>query len=135
MRHYKQQRRGTLDTTPKPAVGSPSGKGRYGHLENDGVRVMCHECGQWYKSLTRHLSKHDLTTREYKIKHGLPLRLPLMGTERVEQLKQASEGRVDSAAWKKLEAKRDPTMASHSRTDESFRAISHSAAQHPERNI
>lgn len=41
-------------------------------------RVICLECNKDFKLLSnRHLALHGLTSREYKIKYGLPLRQPL----------------------------------------------------------
>jgi predicted transcriptional regulator len=38
-------------------------------------RVICLECMREFRQLTgRHLSQHGLTPREYKKKHGIPLR-------------------------------------------------------------
>lgn len=41
-------------------------------------RVICLECNKDFKLLSnRHLALHGLTSREYKVKYGLPLRQPL----------------------------------------------------------
>jgi len=41
-------------------------------------QVICLECNQSFKLLSnRHLVLHGLTTRDYKVKYGLPLRQPL----------------------------------------------------------
>ncbi len=41
-------------------------------------RVICLECNKDFKLLSnRHLALHDLTSRDYKLKYGLPLRQPL----------------------------------------------------------
>lgn len=41
-------------------------------------RVICLECNKDFKLLSnRHLALHGLTSRDYKIKYGLPLRQPL----------------------------------------------------------
>jgi predicted transcriptional regulator len=41
-------------------------------------RVICLECNKEFKLLSnRHLALHGLTSRDYKIKYGLPLRQPL----------------------------------------------------------
>ena len=38
-------------------------------------KVICLECRSEFRQVTgRHLAKHGLTTREYKKKHGIPLR-------------------------------------------------------------
>jgi predicted transcriptional regulator len=41
-------------------------------------RVICLECNKEFKLLSnRHLALHNLTSRDYKLKYGLPLRQPL----------------------------------------------------------
>jgi len=41
-------------------------------------RVICLECNKEFKLLSnRHLALHGLTSRNYKLKYGLPLRQPL----------------------------------------------------------
>jgi predicted transcriptional regulator len=41
-------------------------------------RVICLECNKDFKLLSnRHLALHSLTSRDYKLKYGLPLRQPL----------------------------------------------------------
>jgi predicted transcriptional regulator len=41
-------------------------------------RVICLECHKEFKLLSnRHLSQHNLTSRAYKLKYGLPLRQAL----------------------------------------------------------
>ncbi len=41
-------------------------------------RVICLECNKSFKLLSnRHLALHGLTSRDYKLKYGLPLRQPL----------------------------------------------------------
>jgi predicted transcriptional regulator len=41
-------------------------------------RVICLECRKDFKLLSnRHLALHGLTSRDYKLKYGLPLRQPL----------------------------------------------------------
>ena len=41
-------------------------------------RVICLECNKEFKLLSnRHLALHGLTSRDYKLKYGLPLRQPL----------------------------------------------------------
>lgn len=38
---------------------------------NEQGQIMCHECGVFRNSLGRHVEKHKLTAREYRIKYGL----------------------------------------------------------------
>lgn len=73
--------------TPKPKVKignkvflyeakapfSPSGKSLLGALEYrpESEEMRCHECGEWFVNLSRHLKAHRVTAREYKVQHGL----------------------------------------------------------------
>ena len=66
-------------TTPAPRR---SGHGWWGHLDDDGETIACHECGERFRALTRtHLQTHDLTAREYKQRHGIEQRIGLISTE------------------------------------------------------
>lgn len=66
-------------TTPTPRR---SGHGWWGHLDDDGETIACHECGERFRALTRtHLETHDLTAREYKQRHGIEQRIGLVSTE------------------------------------------------------
>lgn len=57
-----------------------SGKGEHGalRLDTDADKCMCHECGRYFEDLARHVRSHGLVAREYKLKHGLPLRTALV---------------------------------------------------------
>ncbi|EGT5595531.1 hypothetical protein B7O34_13575 [Corynebacterium striatum] len=53
--------------------GDKDGHGRYGYLDGDDERIICHECGGLYRALAPHLIKaHGMTAAEYKQAHGLP---------------------------------------------------------------
>jgi hypothetical protein len=57
-----------------PFMRSESAHGFNGVVIRDKVNdvVQCHECGKWFGQLATHLRCiHDMSTREYKIKHGL----------------------------------------------------------------
>ena len=59
-----------------------SGHGWWGHLDDDGETIACHECGERFRALTRtHLQTHGLTAREYKQRHGIEQRIGLVSTE------------------------------------------------------
>ena len=65
----------------------PSVTNRYGELESsaDGRYVRCHVCGGWFRQLHHaHLRTHGLTSDEYRARHGLRPRHPLMAPELVE---------------------------------------------------
>lgn len=120
MKHYRQARAGRLIVEPE--IGDPSGKGRYGVLDEDGYTVMCHECGEWKRRLGAHVRMaHDISPREYKIKHGLPLSRGLTSKMASEEISTRAKARVGGAGWKKLEEKRDPTKAAHAREFETMR--------------
>ncbi|WP_084618383.1 MucR family transcriptional regulator [Jonesia quinghaiensis] len=85
-RHYQQARRGSPFSSPTPDAtkdlqrhGSPDGFGRFGLLDEDDLLVKCHECGHWVHSLAHHaIFAHSITAREYRQRHGLPPRQPLL---------------------------------------------------------
>lgn len=120
MMHYKRERAGR-DLT-EPAVGAPSGHGRYGILDTDEGRVLCHECGGWYRSVGSHVTRsHGITARDYKIRHGLPLGTALVSPDLSELHSRNATGRVGGAGWARLEARRDPAAAAAARDEESLR--------------
>ena len=41
-------------------------------IERNG-KIMCYECGKWFKSISSHLRSHNITAMEYKIKYGFNL--------------------------------------------------------------
>lgn len=82
-RHYRRAARGgTLDPA-EPAVSDPSGHGRYGLLDPDPLdpdRLICHDCGRSYAALGVHIGMtHPGGVRDYRLRHGLPMSVPLTG--------------------------------------------------------
>lgn len=121
--HYKRQRRSEGALTPVPEVGSPSGHGQWGVLDDDGETVLCHECGERLRRLGWHVGRtHGITVRDYKLKHGLPLSRGLLPAQDRERAAEASRSKVGSAAWARLEEARDPTAASHARDEHAMRS-------------
>ena len=103
-------------------VGDPDGHGRYGIIDGDGKRILCHECGRTYKSLAAHAQMaHQMTAEDYRSAHGIPKRIPLVSPEVSAAKSEKSKSQVGSEGWKRLEAKRDPTAASHARDKTAFR--------------
>lgn len=85
--HAIQRRRDRVLLDPSgvdstTATPRRSGHGWWGHLDDDGETIACHECGERFRALTRtHLETHDLTAREYKQRHGIEQRIGLVSTE------------------------------------------------------
>jgi len=68
------------------------------------TRITCLECGQWFRMLSsKHLKRHGLTPRNYKLRHGLPLSkglsAPTLAAKRRRMAKQLGLGR-ELAAWR-----------------------------------
>lgn len=117
--HYCRQRRGAPLTTP--AKGGPSGYGRYGMLDDNGTTVLCHECGRRLQALGYHVrTVHDMTAREYKFAHGLPLSRSISSTGLSSRQSESSQRRVGTAGWQRLEDARDPAAASAARDPEAL---------------
>jgi hypothetical protein len=116
MRHYKRNRAGRPLEDPLVArLGTPDGFGRFGYLDGDD-ELLCHECGCWYAGLGAHANgAHGLTADQYRTAHGLARGTALAGAAMRAKLSANSVARLGSPAWKRLEQRRDPTMASHSR--------------------
>lgn len=81
-----------------PELGEWDGPiyGELGVLNDDGEKVECHCCGEWYASVCVHAwHSHDLTADEYKSIFGLPL----------------SRGAVTPAQRSKLRAANEPHLS------------------------
>lgn len=101
--------------------GDKDGYGRYGHLDTENGKVLCHECGGTFASVGAHIGRaHGMTADEYRRAHGLPQRIKLISPDMQATLSTHATGRVGTEAWTRLVEKRDPTAAAHSRTPESF---------------
>lgn len=101
--------------------GEPSGHGRYGILDDDGERVLCHECGRWFKSVGAHLpGGHGMDVKEYRVKHGLPLSMPLVSAAWAARASASAKARLGSEGWRRLEEARDPRAASAARSDDAI---------------
>lgn len=129
MRHYKRQWQGKPLVDDRPAVGSPSGFGRYGIFEDAGDVALCHECGRWVAGVGTHaVGAHGLRAAEYRERHGLPRGLGLVSTAVREAMSARSRARVGEAGWKAFEEARDPVAAARARDAEAYSA----AARHRE---
>lgn len=124
--HYTRQHRGKPLRGTRPEKGSPSGHGRYGILDDDGHTVLCHECGKRFTSVGGHLRHgHDLTVRDYKIRHGLPLGKGLVSQGSSEKMSRRSREQVGTHSWDRFEQARDPAAASAARDEDTFALIAH----------
>lgn len=120
--HYKRERAGKPLAAPtRPMVGSRSGYGRYGVLDDDGETVLCHECGRRFRSVGSHLRlAHGMTAREYREVHGLPRGRSLVSAAAAGAMSRHARARVGSTAWRRLEAARDPQAAAAARDPGAF---------------
>lgn len=120
VKHYKRRRNG--QPMRGRQQGDPDGYGLYGLLDDDGQTVGCHECDYRGRSLGSHIvAVHEMTAREYKRKHGLPLTRGLLSSaERERMSRKANES---AATVRALQTHRDPAAASTARTAESFAAM------------
>lgn len=77
--------------------------------------IVCLECGQAFKMLTKHLKSHNMTAREYRKKYGFPSRQSLCAKALSDERSAASKERgihpnlrksiAERAGKKKLTAK------------------------------
>lgn len=102
--------------------GERSGFGRYGYLDGDDEKVMCHECGKMCASVAAHANlAHGMSANEYRQAHGLPQRVALVAPKMSRRMSESAKSRVGSEGWNRMVAKRDPTAASHARTPDTFK--------------
>lgn len=111
-RHYGRLRDGRPIEDAR-SVGSPSGHGRWGLLDHDGDdRVMCHECGGWFRSLASHIwQAHGMSAADYRSAHGLARGTALVCRSMSAARSRQAAARVGTEAWRRLEAARDPAAA------------------------
>lgn len=110
-RHYRRLSRGGSIDPAEPALGDPSGHGRYGLLDPDPLdpgRLICHDCGRSYMALGVHIGMaHDDThpggVRDYRLRHGLPMSASLTTTALNAALAEAVRTSTD-----RLEGVRTP---------------------------
>lgn len=84
--------RGKVFLYKQKAPFVPSGKSVLGALEYREAddKVRCHECGEWFTHLATHtLPAHGLSSKDYKQKHGLQRKAPLMGPAALRRAKHA----------------------------------------------
>jgi len=116
-----RRRHGQPPDLTGPQVGDPAGYGTYGRMLRQQDTALCHECGGWFASVGAHAYfAHGLTAAEYRRRYGLARRQPLVSLARSEEISARSKAQVGTDAWRRLEARRDPTAASRSRDREAF---------------
>lgn len=77
--------------------GDRDGFGQHGILgQDDDGRLLCHECGRWYRGLGSHIRRHGLTADGYRTAHGLSLTRELVSADIKEHLE--TRGRRTYAA-------------------------------------
>ena len=63
---------GGLPTCHEKAIGETSGHGTFGQIDRNTFGVLCHECGQRFTKLGKHINgTHGMSVREYRREHGL----------------------------------------------------------------
>ena len=94
----------------RPAYGSPDGHGRYGILDRDDRRPICHERGRAFEYLATHVRVHGISAAEHRERHGLSPGLALVGDATRVRMSAAWE-RHRSTRLTTLEVYRDPNAA------------------------
>jgi len=62
--------------------------------DDDGSRVQCHECGNWYVSLASHIRRHGYRDHTaYREQYALAQTLALVAPELSQRLRVASQSR------------------------------------------
>lgn len=92
-------------------VGAPDGFGFFGVLDRTEDTVVCHECGQAFRSLVQHLHhKHAMSTSDYRRAHGLPASLPLTCLSTSRTISTQGRSHVGTDAWRDFEEGRSRTL-------------------------
>lgn len=109
-KHYRRAAKGfPVDPDDGKRVGvTPSGFGTWGVVDEQDGRLLCHECGGWFRSLGVHIGMRHGSVRDYRMKHGLLLSQSLNAPDVRRRLADAAS-RPESL-WRIKEA-RDPVRA------------------------
>jgi hypothetical protein len=105
MRHVRIRNQIILYELKEPYVAS--GASILGALEYDQAtdRVKCHECGEWFENLARHISgKHQIPIIEYKRTHGLRRRTCLWN----EKMRTEAAARMESRGAAMIKLRQAP---------------------------
>lgn len=73
----------TVFKVEPPLTPAPSNFGYIGVLlrNKETDKLQCHVCGEWHKSLSAHVIKHGVISKQYKEIFGLPKNFPLIGKD------------------------------------------------------
>ena len=86
--------RGQVFGSANKAPFAASGVSVFGAVEYDYARdvLRCHECGEWFKSLSNHIGhgSHEMSLRDYKGRHGLRLITALVSKTHTEKKSKAA---------------------------------------------
>ncbi|MHC1728874.1 MAG: MucR family transcriptional regulator [Syntrophobacteraceae bacterium] len=84
-------------------------------------KVICLECGREFKQLTqKHLSIHNLSPREYRLKYGFTMKTPLSAKSLTKARRKAAKKRglpenlrkvIEARRQNKIESKAPPAMS------------------------
>ena len=99
MRRYHQRTRGSPHPQPQRVRTLPPAGVLL--VEDDGSRLQCHVCGEWYSGLSSHIRVHGLTVQAYKERYGLARSTSLWSPEYQERQRQAALARGQGAAGRK----------------------------------
>ena len=121
--HYKRARGAHADVTTN--AGKSVGAGFYGRIEEDAEgKLICHECGSSYHSLSAHVNRaHGMSADEYRERYELPRTLALSSPS---LKKRRSEMAKTPERIAQLARVRNPQAASAARDEASFQSVSRS---------
>ncbi len=88
LRSWKLKHRPSPKVEPQRDLSLPS-RGIMTFSE-DGARVQCHSCGDWFGALNTHLRMHGLDAHSYKDLFGLPRTASLLPPVTVDRYRAAS---------------------------------------------
>lgn len=93
-----------INTEPfkEPMLKVEDGFGYYGAVttSKDGEFIQCHICGYFFKVLIRHvMNKHQISSRDYKVSHGLRLKDGLLAPKMREELIERFEKHRSAAGF------------------------------------
>lgn len=79
----------------------PSGMSVLGAVEYDRNtdKTKCHECGEWYSSLSCHIRGHKISATAYRKKHGITLKSKINGLKAQEKQAQIAKNRKGSKTF------------------------------------